>query len=484
METPPDSPSFLQEKRPRSASSDKKGILKAPSVNLSEKTSSHAAVEDTSRVEWEQPNPYTTERSDLFEDGSIFPVSMENVFAAAKRIENHIISTPCTRSTKLSELTKSNIYIKAEYKQATGSFKERGAVNAILRTPLAKRKKGIIAASAGNHALALAYHGGRLNIPVTVVMPTMAPLTKKRMCAELGAEVIIHGDNFDRATDYARKIGKEKEMTYIHGFDDPPVIAGQASIGLEILHDVPDIDAIIVPVGGGGMLAGILMAIKHEKPSVQVIGLEPPCFASCAEALHQNKPVEIDSRGATIADGLAVKKIGDNCFPIIRELVDKMLVIDERWIALAVLRVMELEKSILEGAGAIALAPLLAGMLPELEGKNVCLLFCGGNIDMNVVGRVIDYGLVADSRLSRFSAVISDKPGGLSYLCHLVAEAGGSIKEVQHLRTFTSAVTAFSETYVEVIVETRDRAHLDELKQALKDGGADCEFHSFKFHDQ
>eukprot|EP00008_Paramoeba_atlantica_P012257 CAMPEP_0201475402 /NCGR_PEP_ID=MMETSP0151_2-20130828/821_1 /ASSEMBLY_ACC=CAM_ASM_000257 /TAXON_ID=200890 /ORGANISM="Paramoeba atlantica, Strain 621/1 / CCAP 1560/9" /LENGTH=318 /DNA_ID=CAMNT_0047855473 /DNA_START=463 /DNA_END=1419 /DNA_ORIENTATION=+ len=312
----------------------------------------------------------------------------------------------------------------------------------------------------------------------------MAPLTKKKMCGELGANVIIHGDSFDRATEYARSYGKEHEMTYIHGFDELSVIAGQGSIGLEILNEVPDVDAIIVPVGGGGMMAGILMAVKHEKPHVEIIGVEPVSFASCAEALIKGEPVEIEDRGPTIADGLAVKKVGANCFPIIQKLVDRMLVVDERWTSLAVLRVMELEKTILEGAGAIALAPFLAGMLPEYQNKNVALLFCGGNIDMNVVGRVIDYGLVADGRLSRFSCVISDRPGGLSQLCKIIGDQGASIKEVQHLRTFTSAVTAFTETYIEVTVETRDSAHLAELQNALTAQKINFEFQNFQFHEE
>jgi threonine dehydratase len=436
--------------------------------------------ENMSFVSWTQPSKYTSDLVDIFEDGT-FPVTMENIFAAAKRIENHIVDTKCYHSKKLSALTNVNIFLKCEYKQSTGSFKERGAVNAILRLNSSKRKKGIIAASAGNHALALAFHGGRLGIPVTVVMPTMAPLTKKKMCAELGANVIIFGDSFDRATEYARNYGEENGMIYIHGFDDLNVIAGQGSIGLEILRDVPNVDAVIVPVGGGGMMAGISMAIKFEKPDVEMIGVEPIRFSSCADALNKGEPVEIDDRGPTIADGLAVKKVGKNCFPIIQKMVDRMIVIDEKWTALSVLRVMELEKIILEGAGAIALAPFLAGILPEYEGKNVVLLFCGGNIDMNVVGRVIDYGLVADGRLSRFTAVISDRPGGLAHLCKIIGDACASIKEVKHFRTFTSDITAFTETNVEVIVETRDINHLSELKDILKENKINYEFHSFNF---
>merc|ERR1712137_45729 len=396
-------------------------------------------------------------------------VSMENILAAAKRIDGGVARTPCRKSRHLSEVTECELFIKSEFMQSTGSFKERGALNSILQLNPAARKKGIIAASAGNHALALAYHGGRLKVPVTVVMPIYAPLTKINNCRSLGATVILHGESFTEATTHARSICADQGLTYIHGFDHPPVIAGQGSVGVEILEQQPDIDAIIVPVGGGGLIAGIALAAKNIKPEVEVIGVEPIRYPSLITALHARESVELDTTSSTIADGLAVRAVGPNVVPLCLQNVDQVIAVEEHYIALSVLRLVELEKSVVEGAGAAGLAPLLAGMLPHLKGKKVCVVLCGGNIDVTLLGRVIDHGLAADGRLSQFHGRISDKPGGLAKFCEVIGKTGATIRQISHDRTFTG--DDFSMVQVEVIVYTSSRQQANDLCANLNDAG-------------
>ena len=406
----------------------------------------------------------------------VLAVTYENILAAAKRIENGVLKSPCRLSKKLSKMCDANIFVKNDYLQMTGSFKERGALNSILQLTKAKRAQGIIAASAGNHALALAYHGSRLGVPVTVVMPTIAPMTKISNCRELGAEVIVDGSNFTEATNIAKSIGVKRNLTYIHAFDNPPVIAGQGSIGLEILEQCPEVHAVLVPVGGGGLIAGVGMAIKEMHPEVEVIGVEPATCASLCAALKLGRPVEIEAC-PTIADGLAVKEVGSNVFPIVQKYVDRVVTVDEHHIALAVLRLVEQEKAVVEGAGAVALAAMLAGILPELKAKNVVILLCGGNIDVTLLGRVIDHGLAADGRISRFKAIISDRAGSLSAFTKVIGDTGASIMETTHDRAFTG--DEFSMVRVECTVATRDAEHRDQLAHVLSSAGYPCKFSAF-----
>eukprot|EP00012_Vannella_robusta_P001062 CAMPEP_0206184598 /NCGR_PEP_ID=MMETSP0166-20121206/1317_1 /ASSEMBLY_ACC=CAM_ASM_000260 /TAXON_ID=95228 /ORGANISM="Vannella robusta, Strain DIVA3 518/3/11/1/6" /LENGTH=414 /DNA_ID=CAMNT_0053599651 /DNA_START=24 /DNA_END=1268 /DNA_ORIENTATION=+ len=406
---------------------------------------------------------------------------MENIYAAAKRIEGGIVRSSCRRSRNLSALTGCDIFLKAEYMQNTGSFKERGALNSILQLPINQRKKGIIAASAGNHALALAYHGGRLNVPVTVVMPIYAPQTKVANCKSLGANVIAFGSSFTDATTHARELAEKYELTYIHGFDHPPVIAGQGSVGLEILEQQPDIDAVFVPVGGGGLIAGLALAIKSINPDIDIIGVEPVSFPSLIAALYENEPVELEQpSSSTIADGLAVKCVGANVVPLCRQFVDRVVTVEEHYIALSVLRMIELEKAVVEGAGAAGLAPLLAGMFPEYKGKKVCLVTCGGNIDVTLLGRVIDHGLAADGRLVRFRGKISDKPGGLAKFCDVVGRSGSTIRQIFHDRTFQG--DDFSMVRVEVTVCTVNQEQAEELLVKFNEAGFPTQMLDFMPH--
>lgn len=395
-------------------------------------------------------------------------VTLQHIADAAKRIESGVLRTPCTPSVPLSLATGCEIFCKLEYLQRTGSFKERGARNALLKLPGEQKRRGVITASAGNHALGLTYHARLLEIPVTVVMPRFAPLTKISNCQQMGANVILDGANIDEARQHATKLGDQHGFTYINGYDHPDVIAGQGTLGLEVLEQVPDLDAIIVPVGGAGLIAGVAVAIKSRKPSVQIIGVEPRRAASFEAARQAGRPVHVNMQ-STLADGLAVPCVGENAFAIARKLVDRHVLVDEHQLARAVLRLIELEKAVVEGAGAAALAPLLADLLPELRGKRVVLPLSGGNIDTNILGRIIERGLAADGRLCRFSAIISDRPGGLSHFTGVIAEEGASVHDIEHDRAFASEdITTVT---VHCVVETRDSAHIQRLRDRLEREG-------------
>jgi len=360
------------------------------------------------------------------------------------------------------------VYCKLDNHQRTGSFKERGARNALAQLPAEQKKKGVIAASAGNHAQALAYQGRLLGVPATVVMPKFAPLIKINNCQKLGATVVLHGRDFAEAKARAHEIAQEKGLAYIDGYDDPAIIAGQGTAGLEIVAQVPNLDAVIVPVGGGGLLAGVSLAVKTLRPQASVIAVEAEYVASFSAALQAGKPVRIETR-PTLADGLAIAQVGSNAFEIARQHTDRVLLVNEEQIALAILRLVEMEKGVVEGAAATTLAVCLSGQLSELAGKRVVLLLCGGNIDPNVLSRVIERGLVADGRLSRFTAVISDRPGGLAELTAQIAAAGASVNQVVHDRAFASSDV--SAVNVLCTVETRDRAHLADLLARLQANG-------------
>jgi threonine dehydratase len=395
-------------------------------------------------------------------------ITFKDVQSAAERIAGHIIQSPCPLSIPLSEATGLQIYCKLEYLQRTGSFKERGARNALLLLSKEQRARGVIAASAGNHALGLAYHARLLRVPATVVMPGFAPITKVVNCRRLGAEVVLHGTNIAEARIRADELIQEEGLTYINGYDDPAIIAGQGTIGLEIAAQLPDVDAVIVPIGGAGLVAGLALALKTILPNVAILGVEPERAASFTAAVAAGRPVTV-AMTPTLADGLAVPQVGDNAFGIARDLVDRTVLVRERDLALAVLRLVELEKAVVEGAGAAPLAACLAGLLPELKGKKVVLPLCGGNIDTTILGRVLERGLAHDGRLCRFSATISDRPGGLARFASLIAEEGGSIIDIAHDRAFASEdITTVT---VHCVVETRDPQHIAALHQRLNGAG-------------
>jgi len=396
------------------------------------------------------------------------PVTLSDIRAAQRRIAGGLLVTPCPESRALSEITGARIVCKLDNLQRTGSFKERGARNALLRLPAAKRKRGVVAASAGNHALGLAYHGQLLGIPVTVVMPDYAPLIKITTCEKLGARVMIRGKDFSEARAAADALVAEEGATYIHGFDDPDIIAGQGTLALELLRQVPDLDAIVCPVGGAGLIAGVSVAVKALKPRVRIIGVESTATGNFAAALRAGKPVRRPRR-ATLADGLATLTVGTNAFELARTRVDEVVSVPEEAIALAILRMLELEKTVVEGAAAVPLAAMMAGKLPKLVGQRVALVVCGGNIDPAILSRVIEQGLVHDGRLTRFTVVISDRPGGLAELARVIAACGASIKDIAHDRAFSGPDV--SAVRVVCTVETRDRGQIKALHRALQHAG-------------
>jgi threonine dehydratase len=397
-------------------------------------------------------------------------ITFKDIKAARERIAGAVFYSPCLPSIPLSEVTGMQIFCKLDNLQRTGSFKERGARNALGQLSVDQKKRGVIAASAGNHAQALAYQGKLLGIPATVVMPQYAPLIKVSNCQMLGANVVLHGKDFAEAKARADKIADEKGLAYIDGYDDPAIIAGQGTMGIEIIDQVKDVDAVIVPVGGSGLVAGVSLAVKTLRPETKVIAVEAENVASFAAALEASKPTKI-ALHPTLADGLAIPQVGANAFAIARAHVDQTVTVTEEQIAIAILRLIELQKTVVEGAAATPLAAVLSGKLSDLAGKRVVLLLCGGNIDPNILSRVIERGLVADGRLCRFTAVISDRPGGLADLAKQIAATGASIKEVVHDRAFASSDV--STVTVLCTVETRNHEHFAQLRAHLKAQGVD-----------
>ncbi|XP_076340156.1 L-threonine ammonia-lyase-like isoform X2 [Tachypleus tridentatus] len=391
-------------------------------------------------------------------------IKFQDICSAAYTIKGGVISTPCMRS-HMSSTLGCNVYFKKDFLQYTGSFKERGARYMLMMMAPEHKHKGVIAASAGNHALALSYHGQKLGIPVTVVMPIIAPIMKITMCEQFGANIIIKGTDIGESKEHALQLAEENELVYVNGYDHPHIIAGQGTMGLEIIDQVPDLDAVIVPVGGGGLIAGLALAVKSLKPEVKVIGVESERCPSFTSAMNAGHPVQVRA-GSTLADGLAVPKVGVNAFHTASHLVDKVLVVKESFIALSILRLVEMDKSVVEGAGACGLAALIAGLLPELQGKNVVLPLCGGNIDTTVLGRCLERGLAVDGRLIKFTVTVSDRPGGISELVKLISMVGVSIKDIIHERAWLTR-DIFS-VQVKVVGETRDRAHAQELENTLR----------------
>jgi len=351
-------------------------------------------------------------------------VLFEDVAIAATRIRGGVVRTPMTHSHWLSQLCGCDVFLKHEQYQFTGSFKERGARNALLSLSEEKRGKGVVAASAGNHALALSWHGKQLGIPVSVLMPTVAPLAKRDKCAKFDANIVVHGANIGEAKAFAETNAPFTDMTYINGYDDPEIIAGAGTMGLELVDQAPDADAfdyIMVPCGGAGLLAGVALASKTLRPGTRVIGVEPRNCASFTAALAAGEPVAAETT-STIADGLAVPVVGSNAFEVARAHTDDVCIVEESDVALAVLRLLENEKLVVEGGGATGLAAILPGgpMHAAVQGKRVAVPLCGGNIDITTLGRIIDRGLAADCRLVRFVAEVSDRAGGIAQLTDIL----------------------------------------------------------------
>ena len=395
------------------------------------------------------------------------PVTLDDVRAAQARLKGLIAATPCPHSETLSRLTGTRVFVKLENLQMTGSFKERGAANVLLLLSDAERRRGVVAASAGNHGLAVALHAARLGIGAVIVMPEWAPLTKVVAARRYGAEVLLHGDNYDAAYARARQIEAERGLVFIHPFDDPRVIAGQGTIGLELCEQVPDLEAVLVPVGGGGLAGGVGVAVKALRPQTQLIGVQAQEVPGMRAALAAGERVTVPG-AATIADGIAVRTVGEHTFALARHYLDGVVTVSEEEIANAILLLLEIEKTVVEGAGAVALAALVNKRV-SLDGRTVVLLLGGGNIDVNLIARIIERGLVKDGRIVRLAVMLRDRPGALARLAELVAEARANVLHINHDRAFSRA--RLGETEVEITLETSGRDHINSIKRHLLAAG-------------
>jgi threonine dehydratase len=390
-------------------------------------------------------------------------LTLEKIQEARARLSGRVLSTPCPKSMRLSEKLGISVYLKLESLQPTGSFKERGACNRLLLLSAAERARGVIAASAGNHAQAVARHAAALGIAATVVMPETTPLVKVTSARRLGAEVMLHGQSYDEAAERALALVSERGLTLVHPFEDLEVIAGQGTIGLELLEQVPDMDTVVVPVGGGGLIAGVGTAIKALSPAVRVYGVESRTFPGMKRAVEQSSPPSILG-GKSIADGIAVRRVGELTKSIVRRTVDGVVLVDEEEIAEALLLLLEGDKTVAEGAGAVGVAALVHDRIPP-GAQSLAVIVSGGNIDVNLIARVLERGLVQTGRTARFLVVLPDVAGALAELTALVAELRANVLRIEHDRTF--AGVELGQTLVELVLETRGHDHVSELRTAL-----------------
>jgi threonine dehydratase len=396
------------------------------------------------------------------------PVKLADITNAAKTISGAVIETACNESRTLGEICGCRIWLKFENLQFTATFKERGALNRLSALSAEERKRGVIAMSAGNHAQGVAYHAKRLGIPATIVMPVGTPMVKIENTRRHGADIIIAGKTVEEAGPVALDHGEAHGLTMIHPYDDPLIIAGQGTIGLEMLKAVPALDTLVVPIGGGGLISGIAIAAKSLKPELRVIGVEAGLYPSMYNAI---KGERLPMRGDTLAEGIAVKSPGKFATEIIRHLVDDILLVTEAEIECAVAAFINIEKTVVEGAGAAGLAAVQAN--PALfAGRNVGLVLTGGNIDTRLIASVLTRELAREGRLTQLSLDIVDRPGQLAAVAALLAEAGANIIEVSHQRTFSDLPA--KATLLQLVIETRDRAHLDDVLTKLSAAGLDA----------
>ncbi len=397
-------------------------------------------------------------------------ISLSDIEEAHRRISDAVYRTPCPKSEHFTQLSGAQaVFFKLENLQRTGSFKERGALNKMLTLTAEERGRGVIAASAGNHAQGVAYHAGRLGISATIVMPERTPLIKVTSTREYGARVILTGDNYDEAYAHAKTIEQAEKRVFIHPFNDPLVMAGQGTIGLELLEQCPSLDVVVVPIGGGGLISGVACAMKECNPRVRVVGVQTKAVPSMKASFEAGRLVELPA-ASTLADGISVKRPGELTFQVVQKYVDEIVTVDDEEIANAILLLLEREKSVAEGAAAVTLAALINGKISNVAGKKVALLLSGGNIDVNVISRIIERGLVKDGRLVRLQLKLPDRPGALAKLTSALAAQGANVVEIYHNRSF-SKVLGLGEAEVEVTLETRGRPHVEELLAALRSQG-------------
>jgi threonine dehydratase len=394
-------------------------------------------------------------------------IQLSDIHSALNRIRADIRISPCTHSETFSGLTRNSIFLKLDNQQRTGAFKERGALNKLLTLNPEERAHGVIAASAGNHAQGVSYHAGRHGIRARIVMPLPTPLTKVSATRAYGAEVLLHGANYDEAYGKAIELSEQDRLTLIHAFDDDEVIAGQGTLGLEILSQNAEIEAVVSPIGGGGLIGGIACAVKETNPKVKVYGVQPARLPSMKAAVAQGKPVTLDS-AKTIADGIAVRRAGERTLPLVQKYVDDIVTVEEEEIANAILLLLEREKTLAEGAGAAAIAAVLNRKL-ALQDKRVAVLVCGGNIDVTLLARIIERGLVKDGRLVRLRVHLPDYPGALHRLTGILADHRANIVETAYDRAYHGVT--LGDTAIDITMETRGPEHISELLTALVAAG-------------
>jgi threonine dehydratase len=391
--------------------------------------------------------------------------TLKEIEAAAQVIRGHVVETPFLHSRTLSEITGAEVHLKFENHQFTASFKERGAYNKLTSLTPEEKKRGVIACSAGNHAQGVAYHAKRLGIPATIVMPRYTPFVKVEQTRGHGAQVILEGDNFDGAKDFALKAAVERGLVLVHPYNDEKIIAGQGTCGLEMVRAVPQLDALIVAIGGGGLIAGISTAAKALKPAIEVFGVEVKRFPGMYHAVKGTTP---EFAASTIAEGIAVKEPGTLTLPLIRQNVKEIFLVDEGDIEESIVMLLEIEKTVVEGAGAAPLAALRRNR-DYFAGKHVGIVLGGGNIDPLMLSEIIQRGMVRSGRLSRILVEIRDVPGSLAKVAACVAENNGNIEEVRHLRAFTQLAVQNAE--LELVLKTRNREHVQEIVASLKSCG-------------
>ena len=399
-------------------------------------------------------------------------ISLDDVRAAAVAITGAVADTPCTLSRTLSEITGAQVFLKFENHQFTASFKERGALVKLLSLPPDQRARGVIAASAGNHAQGVGYHAKRLGIPAVIVMPRYTPAVKVEQTRAFGAEVVLEGALFDDAKAHAVELAKRRRLTIVHPYDDEKVMAGQGTIALEMLSAHPEIELLIVPIGGGGLISGIAVAAKALKPDIEIVGVEAERFPSMYCAL---RGVEPQFGSTTIADGIAVKEPGRLTLPVVRELVSEVLLVDEGDIEQAIVLLLEIEKTVVEGAGAAGLACLLR-YRERFAGRRIGLVLCGGNIDPLMLSDIIERGMVRSGRLTRLQVELRDLPGSLAQVTACLAEANANIEEVHHQRAFTHVPVRTAE--VDFVLETRGHEHVQQIIEALARAGFSARLHN------
>jgi threonine dehydratase len=395
-------------------------------------------------------------------------LTLADILAARERIGDAVYRSPCTRSEMLSRITGQNIFLKLENLQMTGSFKERGALSRISMLTEQQARRGVVAASAGNHAQGVAYHATRRGIRSVIVMPLTTPLVKVTATRGFGAEVVLHGGNYDEACAEATRLCDAEGMTFIHPFDDALVMAGQGTIGLELLEQIEGLEAIVVPIGGGGLIGGIACAVKETNPKIRVIGVQTAKLPSMQEAVAAHHPVTLEP-ATTIADGIAVRRAGDVTFPVVERYVDEIVTVDEDEIASAILTLLEREKTLAEGAGATALAAMLQRRTSLAPETRTAVLVCGGNIDVTLLSRIIERGLVQDGRLIRLRIHLLDRPGALLDLTGLIASHRANIVDTLYNRAYYGV--NLGDTAIDITMETRGREQVEALLAAMTAAG-------------